>query len=169
METFSALLALCSGNSPITGDFPSNSLHKGQRRGALVFFMICAWINCWVNNPESGDFRRHGAHDDAIVISIVSPCFHNCKLYAIITCNIKLYRLISRICDSGMAFGSLLCGMSIYEAKTPIFSYGLRVSYKPWLCVVKVTVFYGSNFVLVICIKQWILALWLLSSSPRYR
>ena len=38
METFSASLALCAGNSPV----PVNSPHKGQWRGALTFFMICA-------------------------------------------------------------------------------------------------------------------------------
>ena len=29
---------------------PVNSPHKGQRRGALMFSLICAWINGWVNN-----------------------------------------------------------------------------------------------------------------------
>ena len=41
METFSALLALCAGNSPVTGVFD----HKGQWRGALMFSLICTWIN----------------------------------------------------------------------------------------------------------------------------
>ena len=45
MEPFSALLVLCAGNSPVTGEFP----HKGQWRGALMFSLICAWINGWVN------------------------------------------------------------------------------------------------------------------------
>ena len=40
METFSALLAFCAGNSPVTGEFPA---HKGQWRGALMFSLICAW------------------------------------------------------------------------------------------------------------------------------
>ena len=46
METFSALLVLCTGNSPV----PVNSPHKGQWRGALMFSLICVWINGWVNN-----------------------------------------------------------------------------------------------------------------------
>ena len=29
---------------------PVNSPHKGQRRGALMFSLICTWINAWVNN-----------------------------------------------------------------------------------------------------------------------
>ena len=64
METFSALLALCAGNSPVPGEFPAQS----QCRGALMFSLICARINGWVNNGEAGDFRRHRAHYDVIVM-----------------------------------------------------------------------------------------------------
>ena len=45
-----------------------NSQHKGQWRGALVFSLICAWINGWVNNREAGDLRRHRSHYDVIVM-----------------------------------------------------------------------------------------------------
>ena len=38
---------------------PANSPHKGQWRGALMFSLICAWINCWANNGEAGGLRRH--------------------------------------------------------------------------------------------------------------
>ena len=65
METFSALLALCSGNSPV----PVNSPHKGQWRAAWVFSSICAWINGWVNNRKAGDLRRNRAHYDVSVMS----------------------------------------------------------------------------------------------------
>ena len=37
---------------------PVNSPHKGQWRGALMFSLICLWINGWVNNREAGDLRR---------------------------------------------------------------------------------------------------------------
>ena len=36
---------------------PVNSPHKGQWRGALMFSLICAWINGRVNNPDAGDFE----------------------------------------------------------------------------------------------------------------
>ena len=49
---------------------PLNSPHKGQWRGALMFSLICAWINCWVNNREAGDLRRHRSHYDVIVMYI---------------------------------------------------------------------------------------------------
>ena len=69
METFSALLAICAGNSPV----PVNSPHKGQWRGALMFSLICAWIKDWVNNREAGDLRRHRGHYDVIVM-VVTDC-----------------------------------------------------------------------------------------------
>ena len=48
---------------------PVNSTHKGQWRGALMFSLIWAWINGWVNNREAGDLRRHRAHYDVIVMT----------------------------------------------------------------------------------------------------
>ena len=47
---------------------PVNSPHKGQWRGALMFSLICARINDWVNNREVGDLRRYRAHYDVIVM-----------------------------------------------------------------------------------------------------
>ena len=47
---------------------PVNSPHKGQLRGALMFSLICVWINSWVNNGEAGDLRRHRAHYDVIAM-----------------------------------------------------------------------------------------------------
>ena len=49
---------------------PLHSPHKGQGRGALMFSLICAWINRWVNNREAGDLRRHPIHCDAIVMIV---------------------------------------------------------------------------------------------------
>ena len=66
METFSALLAICAG----THRSPVNSPHKGQWRGALMFTLICARTNGWVNNREAGDLRRHGTHYDVIVMAL---------------------------------------------------------------------------------------------------
>ena len=64
METFSTLLAICAGNPPA----PVKSPHKGQWRGALMFSLICVWINGWVNRREAGDLRRYRAHSDVIVM-----------------------------------------------------------------------------------------------------
>ena len=51
---------------------PVNSPHKCQWRGALMFSVICVWINDWVNNRCAGDLRRHCAHYDVIVMFSLS-------------------------------------------------------------------------------------------------
>ena len=54
---------------------PVNSPHKGQRRGALMFFLICAWTNGWVNNHDADDLRCHDAHCDITVMKpLTVPC-----------------------------------------------------------------------------------------------
>ena len=47
---------------------PVNSSHKGQWHGALMFSLICTWMNGSVNNVEAGDLRRHHAHYDITVM-----------------------------------------------------------------------------------------------------
>ena len=58
METFSRY-----------GRWPVNSPHKGHWRGALMFSLICAWTNGWLNDRNPGDLRRHRAHYDVTVMS----------------------------------------------------------------------------------------------------
>ena len=65
METYSALLALCAGNSPV------NSPHKSQWRGAWMFSLTFSWINDWINNREAGNLRRHCGHCDVNVMTRV--------------------------------------------------------------------------------------------------
>ena len=58
METFSAVLALCVGSSPITGEFPSQ---RPLTRTFDVFFDLPL-------NKRFGDLRRHLAHYDVGVM-----------------------------------------------------------------------------------------------------
>ena len=58
---------------------PMNSPYKGQWRGALMFSLICAWINGWVNNGEVGDLRRHRTHYDIIVMKVLVDSQHKCR------------------------------------------------------------------------------------------
>ena len=46
-----------------------NSPHKGQWHGALMFSLVCSWINVWVNNWEAGDLRCHRVHYDVTVMN----------------------------------------------------------------------------------------------------
>ena len=61
IKAFSALLAICAGNSP----------HTGQWRGASIFSLVCVWINGWVNNREAGDLRRYRAQFDVSVMWVL--------------------------------------------------------------------------------------------------
>ena len=55
METFSALLC---------GEFPTQM----PVTRSLVFSLICARINSWVNNGDAGDLGRNRAHYDVTVM-----------------------------------------------------------------------------------------------------
>ena len=91
METFSALLALCAGNSPVSGEFPAQ---RPVTRSFDVFFDL-RLINGWVNTHEAGDLRRYRVHYDVIVmfslreIKLLLLSKHN-SLYAHIYCSIWL-------------------------------------------------------------------------------
>ena len=41
---------------------PVKSPHKDQWRGTLMFSLICAWINDWLNNQNASYLRRHRTH-----------------------------------------------------------------------------------------------------------
>ena len=64
METFSALLAICAGNSPVTGELPAQ---RPVTRSFDVFFDLR--LNKQLsNNREAGDLRRYRAHYDVMVM-----------------------------------------------------------------------------------------------------
>ena len=64
METFSALLAICAGSSPVPGEFPA----KRPVTRSFDVSLICAPINGWINNGKAGDLRRYRVHCDVIVM-----------------------------------------------------------------------------------------------------
>ena len=69
METFSAILAICVGNSQAFAEFPAQ---RPVTRSFDVFFDLC--LNKRLKkNHEAGDFRRYRAHYDVIVM-ILSIC-----------------------------------------------------------------------------------------------
>ena len=98
--------------------FPVNFPHKGQWRGALMFTLICARINDWVNNHEAGDLRRYRPHYDVIVTksdmaqgeALVSGFrFHTCIFFLSISTNDFFhFRLTSHI----FWFHIVLCNIS---------------------------------------------------------
>ena len=69
--------------------WPVDSPHKGQWRWALMFSLICAWTNGWVNNRDADDLRRHRTHHDVTVMAKRRGQF--CKTSSIIChhCNVS--------------------------------------------------------------------------------
>ena len=71
METCSAHWLLCGEFTGDCGEFAGHRWfphHTDQWRGALMFSLICAWTNGWVNNQDVGDLGRHRAHYDVTVM-----------------------------------------------------------------------------------------------------
>ena len=66
METFSAILAICSANSPATAEFPAQRL---VTRSFDVFLDLRPkeWLS---KQWRFGDLSRHYAHYDVIVIKL---------------------------------------------------------------------------------------------------
>ena len=79
METFSALLALCAGNSPVTGEFPSQ---RPVTRSFDVFFdlhlnkrLSKQWWGWWFETP-SRLLERHCNEETAHVLWLDSWNFY---------------------------------------------------------------------------------------------
>ena len=90
---------------------PVNSPHKGQWRGALMFSLICVWINGWVNNREAGDLRRYCAHYDVIVMSGWSVSKWCCRCgdsqSLVRFCDTQLWSIVSEAWDCTCIYDSV--------------------------------------------------------------
>ena len=72
METLSALLAICAGNSPVNGEFPAQ--RPVTRSFGAVFDLHPK------NNGEAGDLKRYRAHYNVTVMFINKKCIWKCRL-----------------------------------------------------------------------------------------
>ena len=60
------LLALCEGNSPVTGEFPSQ---RASNVGFDVFFDVS--VNKLLHRQlRGGDLRHHDSHCDVTVLNV---------------------------------------------------------------------------------------------------
>ena len=146
METFSALL-------PFVREIhrsPLNSPHKGQWRGALMFSLICIWINGWVNNREAGDLRSNRAHYNIIVMNkgtMVIPRFppwHACAILLPKCDNIGVQRYclygVKRHNEHPIAFSLLKNRIKMYWRKIiRVYDHhteSLTITKMKWSCPV---------------------------------
>ena len=123
---------------------PVNSPYKGQWRGALMFPLICVWINDWVNNCEAGDLRRYRDHYDVTVMECM--LLDKCVLISMFT----------EVCSQGRANDGPVPWrmLALWGRNGPFMSY-LR----------------GNNFISPPCRTQMCLqimyALWILQSNEQ--
>ena len=104
---------------------PVNSPHKGQWRGALMFSLICVWINGWVNNREAGDLRRYRNHYDVMVMVT------NKLNYALSLVNFKRSRSIPPVITLLLLF--------LHYSEMAWFSSLKNVSSQAWnFCILRV-------------------------------
>ena len=110
-----------------------NSPHKGQWRGALIFCLICAWTNGWVNTRDAGDLRYHRAHYDVNVMILCrsfiitgyiyhdhrDACWEHCAIFSLLLEN--YLSTLSLECQK-LPIGLGINGMLIYTlyARRPI-------------------------------------------------
>ena len=100
METFSALLAFCAGNSPVTGEFPTQ---KPVTRRFDVFFdlrlnkrMSKQWWGWWFETPLRPLWRHCNAFDAQLL--------HSCSYGAY-----RLAAIIAVTYYPGLVMLSCLC------------------------------------------------------------
>ena len=102
-----------------------NSPHKGQWRGALIFSLICAWLNGWTNNRDAGDLRRHRAPFDVIVVTyllrIISTKWWEMQITIYFTSKqpsiSRNIHILSVICTFAM------CCLNAYAKKYTVFNF----------------------------------------------
>ena len=119
---------------------PVTSLHKGQWRGALMFPLICAWINGWANNREAGGLRRYRTNFDVIVM-ILSISIHLWEYIAL-----EFSRLFDNIAAMISAefqddWNTLSNDLTFQSCLTVLQSTTMLVGWLLWFCrLVLVTV-----------------------------
>ena len=80
METFFSLLAICEGNSPVTGEFPAQ---RPVTRNFDIFSDL-RLNKTEISNREAGDLRRHRALYDVTVMYQFLPT-NRCLLSSLIS------------------------------------------------------------------------------------
>ena len=116
METFFMLLALCAGNSPVTGEFPSQ---RPVTWSFDVFFDLR--INGWVNNHEAGDWRHPHNHYD-VTVMYENTNIHPCDVSTLCRCCLSNHR--PKLTDNSWYWDSMLSSNASPVAMTTTCMHG---------------------------------------------
>ena len=120
MEIFSALLATCAGNSPVTGEFPSQ---RPVSRSFDVFFDL--WVNKWLSKrwwgwwfeTPSRPLCRHCNEVTATHLKIVHPKIMATRRRAQL---VRIYQWFDLIV-SWLFSTTCLCFLTIYQVESFLF------------------------------------------------
>ena len=104
MEVFS----ICAGNSPVSGEVPA----QRPWHGTLMFSLIRAWKNGWVNNREAGDLSRHRAHYDVNVMYILAVPYCRLLVCACVLLYLGHTPVVSYVVDRGDSINSSVVAVS---------------------------------------------------------
>ena len=110
---------------------PVNSRTEASDTELLMFSLMCAWINGWVNNREGGDLRRHRTPYDVTVIrqSWTNPQYHclRIKCDRVSKLNQQLYIYV--LPETGHSSKLAHTGVKIWDYHTIVVSvlHGLSV------------------------------------------
>ena len=104
---------------------PMNYKCKGQWRGALMFSVICAWINAWVNDGEAGDLRRYRAHYDVIVMQTIDRHAVNPSLGPVSDLSLNRVKIywVRISCTRTVDYMSPLYDIHLLLSHTPLIAY----------------------------------------------
>ena len=93
METFSALLAFCEGNQPVTGGLPSQ---RTVTQSFNLFSLICVWRNGWaietqwLETPSRSALWRHCNGADGLLCFVLFWLYPQFRVVACYLCSSRL-------------------------------------------------------------------------------
>ena len=138
METFSALLAFCAGNSPVTGEFPAQ---RPVTRSFGVFWHLCLnqqlskpWRCRWFETPSRSLWRHcNDTTPNWISMKHESFCQHRTAIYVyfkvVIRCISRITSHIQRMCTDvrGLYVSTTYLTLYIASIKCPILCTAVSV------------------------------------------
>ena len=101
---------------------------EGQWRGALMFSLICAWINVWVNNCEAGDLTRYRTHYDVTVMR--NSYTRKDSLYIETGPRWRIYASLNCAISSSCYCISIIQHQTIPEPRLPFVNLTLKTNFQ---------------------------------------
>ena len=157
---------------------PGISLTKGQWGGTLMFSLICAWKQSWVNNHDPGDLKWHHTYFD---ITVMCPeiCRQN-NVTPVGQCRLLMTSSLVQIWIELLYVNTFCLSIKNIELISTDYSYeiSLCIFYKTvsvvvnaslckWcLCGLRVFGCFLSTLSMYIQLPPWLLEYTLLSQFP---